>query len=166
MSDIIIRRAAQRDLSTLLDIYNYYVLNTPISFDIEPHTLAQRQEWFDHFAPAGRHQCFVADLGGKAIGYVCSAKFKEKAAYATSVTTSVYCAAGYAGRGIGRRLYATLFEALAREDMHRAYAGITLPNEASVGLHKAMGFRHIGTQQEVGRKFHKYWDVAQYEREM
>jgi|ERR1043165_4522802 phosphinothricin acetyltransferase len=166
MSDITIRRATQGDLSALLDIYNFYVLNTPICFDIEPRTLAQRQEWFDQFAPAGRYQCFVADLGGRAIGYACSAKFKEKAAYATSIETSVYCAPGYAGRGVGRRLYAALFDSLGGEDIHRAYAGITLPNEASVGLHVAMGFRHIGTQHQVGRKFGEYWDVAQYEREM
>ena len=166
MSDITIRRATQADLSALLDIYNFYVLNTPICFDIEPRTLAQRQEWFDQFAPAGRYQCFVADLGGRAIGYACSAKFKEKAAYATSIETSVYCAPGYAGRGIGRRLYTILFEALSGEDLHRAYVGITLPNDASVGLHKAMGFQLAGTQREVGRKFGKYWDVALYLRNM
>lgn len=166
MSDITIRRAERCDLSALLDIYNYYVLNTPFTFDIEPRTLAQRQEWLDQFAPSGRHQCFVAEVGGKTIAYACSAKFKEKGAYAPSVETSVYCAPGYAGRGIGRRLYEALFQALAGEDIHRAYAGITLPNEASIGLHAAMRFHLIGTQREVGRKFGKYWDVAQYEREM
>jgi phosphinothricin acetyltransferase len=166
MSDISIRRAEPRDLSALLDIYNYYVLNTPITFDIEPRTLAQRQEWLEQFAPGGRYQCFVASVGGKAIGWACSTKFKERDAYATSVETSVYCAPGFTGRGIGRRLYATLFEALHGEDIHRAYGGITLPNEPSIGLHAAMGFRPIGTYREVGRKFGKFWDVALYERPM
>ncbi len=166
MRDIVIRRAAQSDLSALLDIYNYYVLNTPVTFDIQPRTLTQRQEWLDRFAPTGRHQCFVADVDGRAVGYACSAKFKEKAAYETSIETSVYCAPDYVGRGIGRRLYQALFEALAGEDIHRAYSGITLPNEASAGLHRAVGFQHIGTQHEVGRKFGKFWDVAQFEREM
>jgi phosphinothricin acetyltransferase len=166
MSDIIIRRAEPADLSPLLDIYNHYVVNTPITFDIEPRTLAQRQEWLDQFAPSGRYQCFVANEGGKVIGWACSAKFKEKQAYATSVETSVYCAPGYTGRGIGRRLYAALFEALQGEDIHRAYCGITLPNETSVGLHLAMGFRPIGTYREVGRKFGRFWDVALYERAM
>jgi len=164
MSDISIRRAEPCDLSALLDIYNYYVLNTPITFDIEPRTLAQRQEWLEQFAPAGRYQCFVASVGGKAIAWSCSTKFKEREAYATSVETSVYCAPGFTGRGIGRRLYETLIEALQGEDIHRAYGGITLPNEASVGLHVALGFRHIGTQHEVGRKFGTFWDVALYER--
>src|ERR1051326_1209750 len=104
MGDISIRRAEPRDLSALLDIYNYYVLNTPITFDIEPRTLAQRQEWLEQFAPAGRYQGFVASVGEKAVGWSCSAKFKEREAYATSVETSVYCAPGFTGRGIGRRL--------------------------------------------------------------
>jgi phosphinothricin acetyltransferase len=166
MSDISIRRAEPADLPPLLDIYNHYVLNTPITFDIGPRTLAQRQEWLDQFAERGRYQCFVAAMGGTPIGWACSAKFKEKQAYATSIETSVYCAPDYTGRGIGRRLYAALFEALRGEDVHRAYGGITLPNEASIGLHVAMGFRHIGTYCEVGRKFGRFWDVALYEREM
>lgn len=165
MSDIAIRRAKAADLSALLDIYNYYVLNTPISFDIEPRTLAQRQEWLEQFDRGGRQQCFTALMGDKPVGWACSAKFKEKAAYETSVETSVYCAPGYTGRGLGRKLYETLFESLQGEDIHRAYAGITLPNEASIALHVAMGFRPIGTQRQVGRKFGRFWDVALYERQ-
>jgi phosphinothricin acetyltransferase len=164
MSDIVIRRAQAADLSALLDIYNYYVLNTPITFDIEPRTLAQRQEWLEQFDTDGRHQCFTALVGGKPVGWACSAKFKEKAAYATSVEASVYCAPGYTRRGLGRQLYDTLFKSLRDVDIHRTYAGITLPNEASIALHAAMGFRPIGTQHEVGRKFGRFWDVALYER--
>jgi len=164
MSDISVRRAEPADLSALLDIYNFYVLNTPITFDIEPRTMAQRQEWFDQFSGRGRHQCFVTTLGARPIGWACSARFKEKEAYVTSVETSVYCAPGYTGRGIGRRLYAVLFDALSGEDIHRAYAGITLPNEASVALHTSLGFRLIGRQEEAGRKFGKFWDVGLYER--
>jgi phosphinothricin acetyltransferase len=164
MSDISIRRAGPADLSALLDIYNHYVLNTPISFDVEPRTLSQRQEWLDQFKARGRHQCFVAAVGRNAIGWSCSTKLKDREAYATSVEASVYCAPGFTRRGIGRRLYETLFEALQSEDIHRIYVGITLPNEASVKLHSEFCFRHIGTQQEVGFKFGRYWDVALYER--
>ena len=99
MSDVIIRRAEQGDLPALLDIYNHYVVNTPITFDLEPRTLAQRQEWLDQFAPTGKYQCFVAARGGRAIGWACSAKFKEKEAYATSIETSVYVAPGEGGKG-------------------------------------------------------------------
>lgn len=164
MSDIAIRHVEVADISPLLDIYNFYVLNTPITFDIEPRTLTQRREWLEQFTRSSRHQCFVALCGGKPVGWACSAKFKEKAAYQTSVETSVYCAPGYTARGIGRRLYEVLFEALRSHDVHRAYAGITLPNEASARLHMAQGFRRIGVQHQVGLKFEQFWDVAMYER--
>jgi phosphinothricin acetyltransferase len=80
------------------------------------------------------------------------------------VETSVYLAPGEGGKGVGRRLYQTLFDALAGEDVHRCFGGIALHNEASIGVHLAMGFRHVGTYTEVGRKFGKFWDVAWYEK--
>ena len=162
MSDIVIRRAVQDDLPALLAIYNHYVVHTPVTFDIEPRTLAQRQLWLDSFAPAGRYQCFVAAKGGTAIGWACSGRFKEKAAYDTSVEISIYLSPGEQGKGLGRKLYRALFDALAAEDVHRAFGGITQPNEASVGLHLAMGFTLVGTYREVGRKFGRFWDVAWY----
>jgi phosphinothricin acetyltransferase len=160
MSEIPIRRAERADLPALLDIYNHYVIHTPVNFDIEPRTLAQREEWFAQFSRSGKFQCFVAQENGKAIGYACSTSFKEKAAYATTIEASIYCAPDRGGQGIGRRLYATLFEALKGEDIHRVFGGITLPNAASVRVHETAGFRHIGTYAEVGRKFGKYWDVG------
>jgi phosphinothricin acetyltransferase len=162
LSEVFIRRAEQGDLPALLEIYNHYVVHTPVTFDIEPRTLAQRQVWFDGFGPSGRHQCFVPVKDGRAIGWACSGKFKEKAAYDTSVETSIYLAPGEQGKGLGRRLYRTLFEALAGEGVHRAFAGITQPNEASVGLHVAMGFAQVGVYREVGHKFGRFWDVAWY----
>ncbi len=165
MSDIVIRGAEAGDLPALLAIYNHYVLSTPITFDIAPRTLEQRREWLAQFAPAGRYRCFVADEGGAAVGYACSARFKEKEAYATTIETSIYCAPDRAGKGLGRRLYETLFAALDGHDIHRAFAGITLPNDASVALHAAFGFRHIGTYDQIGSKFGHFWDVALFERE-
>ena len=166
MNDITIRRAEQGDLPALLDIYNHYVVNTPVTFDLEPRTLAQRREWLDQFAPSGKYQCFVAARGRRAIGWVCSARFKEKDAYATSIETSIYVAPGEGGKGLGRRLYGTLFDALKGQDIHRAFGGVTQPNEASVALHKSVGFEHIGTYREIGRKFGRFWDVALYLRPM
>jgi phosphinothricin acetyltransferase len=82
----------------------------------------------------------------------------------TSVETSIYLAPEATGRGMGTDLYAALFAALAEEDLHRAYAGVTLPNTASVALHRKFGFRSIGVYREVGRKFGKYWDVEWFEK--
>ncbi len=164
MSKVSIRRAVQADLPALLAIYNHYVAETHVTFDLEPRTLEQRQAWFDAFAPAGRHQCIVAARDGAAIGWACSGTFKEKAAYQTSVETSVYLTPGESGQGFGRRLYEELFTALSGADVHRAFAGIALPNDASIALHRALGFEPVGVYQEVGRKFGRFWDVAWYGR--
>jgi phosphinothricin acetyltransferase len=166
MSDVLIRHVQESDLPALLAIYNHYVINTHITFDLEPRTLQQRREWMRAYAETGRHQCFVAVANGTAIGWAASGRFKDRAAYDTSVETSVYLAPDAHGRGLGRRLYSALFDALAREDVHRAFGGVALPNDASIGLHLAMGFEPCGTYREVGRKFGRYWDVAWYERSM
>jgi phosphinothricin acetyltransferase len=166
MNDITIRRAAPADLPALLDVYNHYVLNTAVTFDIEPRTLEQRQEWFSQFADSGRYQCFVPERDESVLGWVCSARFKEKDAYATTIETSIYLAPQATGMGLGRRLYKSLFDAISGEDIHRIFAGATLPNEASVRLHLAMGFRQIGVQPQVGRKFGRFWDVALFFRDI
>lgn len=164
MTDAVIRRAEESDLPALLAIYNHYVATTAITFDIEPRTLAQRREWFAQFAATGRYRCFVAANDGGVLGWACSGRFKEKAAYETTIETSIYLAPDKTGRGLGRRLYETLFAALKSEDIHRAFAGITLPNDASVALHRSFGFRLVGTYPEVGRKFGRYWDTALFMR--
>ena len=102
----------------------------------------------------------------RAIGWACSARLKEKAAYDTSIETSVYVTANECGKGLGRRLYQTLFDSLAGEDIHRAFGGITMPNDPSVRLHRAFGFQHVGTYDEIDRKFGKFQDVALYLRRM
>ncbi|HWU55360.1 MAG TPA: GNAT family N-acetyltransferase [Rhizomicrobium sp.] len=158
----LIRRIEPRDLPALLDIYNHYVRETPITFDIEPRTLAQRKAWLESFVAQGRYQCFVVVRSGAAVGWASSHPYNERAAYGTTVSSSIYLAPGAAGQGLGRRLYAALFDALAAEDVHRVFGGITLPNEVSVRLHRSFGFEHVGTYKEVGRKFGRYWDVATY----
>ncbi|WP_411140197.1 GNAT family N-acetyltransferase [Streptomyces sp. x-80] len=110
--------------------------------------------------------------GTALLGYATSSVLRPKAACATSVEVTVHCAPRAVGRGIGigigigTLLYQALFDALADEDVHRAYAGITQPNEASVRLHARFGFRHLGTYEEVGHKFGRYWDVAWYEKRL
>lgn len=166
MPVIAIRRIEQGDLPALLEIYNHYVRETPVTFDIEPRTLEQRQAWLDGFASTGRYQCFVAVKDGRPVGWASSHPYNERAAYDTTVMSSVYLAPDAIGQGLGRRLYTALFEALAGEDIHRVFGSITLPNEASVRLHRALGFEPVGIYREVGRKFGRYWDLASYLRPM
>ena len=161
-----IRRARESDLPALLEIYNYYVANTHITFDLEPRTLAERGQWFSQFEHGGRYQCFVCEEAGRVIGWTSSSKFKDRAAYDTSVETTVYLAPRESGRGIGSALYEALFTALAREDVHRAYGAIAAPNPASISLHEKIGFERVAGYREVGRKFGRFWDVDVYERAM
>jgi len=166
MGEVGIRRGVSGDLPELTELYNHYVRETAITFDIEPFTLATRCSWFDQFAAQGPHQLFVAECAGRVLGYACTGSFRPKAAYRPSVETSVYLRREEHGRGLGRRLYAALFDALAGADVHRAYAGITLPNPASIALHAHFGFRECGTFREVGRKFGRWWDVLWMEKEI
>ncbi len=160
----IIRAATDRDLAPITEIYNHYVRETPITFDLEPFAPEARRDWFAQFAESGRHRLLVAELEGAIAGYAYSTRVRPRAAYDRSVEVTIYVRAGVEGRGIGRALYTSLFEALTLEDIHRAYAVITLPNDSSVRIHEAFGFVFMGTMHEVGRKFDKYWDVAWYEK--
>ena len=161
---MIVRPATADDVPRLTDIYNHYVLHTQTTFDIEPFTAEQRREWFSHYAPTGPHRLLVAEDNSFVCGFASSSPFRARAAYATSVETSVYCDPERIGRGVGSMLYAQLFDELAGEDLHRALAGITLPNEASVSLHERFGFVKIGEYSEVGRKFGRFWTVAWFEK--
>jgi phosphinothricin acetyltransferase len=162
--ETIVRAACEADLPKLTEIYNHYIVHTPATFDIQPFTVEQRREWFSHYAAAGPHRVLVAESGGVVLGSAWSSSFRPKQAYATTVETSVYCAEGATGIGLGRLLYEALFEALKGETLHRAVAGITLPNDASVRLHERFGFRQTGLFTEVGTKFGRFWDVAWFEK--
>jgi phosphinothricin acetyltransferase len=169
MTEVIIRHAEPADLPRLTELYNHYIAKTPITFDLAPFSVDQRRAWFDHYRDGGRHQLLIALAGAageELVGYASSSTFRPKAAYDTSVETSVYIDPGWTGLGIGRKLYERLFAAIAEEDVHRAYAGITLPNPASVALHERFGFVYIGVFSHAGRKFGRYWDVAWYEKHL
>jgi phosphinothricin acetyltransferase len=164
VSAIDVRHAVVDDLEPINDLYNHYVVGSHVTFDIEPITMDQRREWFSHYGAAGRHHVLVAVAEGELAGYATSSVLWPKPAYVTSVATSVYVADGAVGRGVGTRLYAELFPLLAGVDVHRAYAGIAMPNPASVALHHRFGFKQVAYFTEQGRKFDRWWDVAWYEK--
>lgn len=166
--EVQVRAATEADLEPLTELYNHYVRETAITFDTAAFTPEQRRPWLHSHPEDGPHRLLVAQDAPNAriLGYATSSPFRPKAAYSTSVEVSVYLSPEAGGRGVGTLLYKALFEALEDEDVHRAYAGIALPNEASARLHARFGFRHIGTYEEVGRKFGRYWDVAWYEKEL
>ena len=159
-----VRPASEDDLPAINDIYNHYVRETHVTFDLEPVSLETRHGWFTHYSEDGPHRVFVAVEEQRVVGFATSSEFKSRPGYSTSVETSVYVVPDAVGKGIGGRLYEKVFHALEGEDLHRAYAGIALPNPASVALHEKFGFKRIGVFTEPGRKFGRYWDVAWFEK--
>lgn len=164
MAEVLIRPATRTDLPRLTEIYNHYVINTPVTFDLAPHTVERRTAWFEQFGLSGRHRLMVAEENGIVLGYAGTTRFRAKAAYDPTVETTIYCSSDATSKGLGSRLYAALFEAIADEDVHRIVAGYTMPNAASAALHQRFGFQLVGVFRENGRKFDRYWDVAWSER--
>ncbi|MFG3660204.1 GNAT family N-acetyltransferase [Streptomyces sp. NPDC047706] len=164
--EVQVRPGVEGDLAALTDLYNHYVRETPITFDTTVFAPEERRPWLLSHPVDGPHRLMVAtDAHSQEIlGYATSGPHRAKPAYSTSVEVTVYVAPHAGRRGVGTLLYRALFDALSGEDLHRAYAGIAQPNEASTRLHERFGFRHVGTYREVGRKFGRYWDVAWYEK--
>ncbi|GGS50015.1 MULTISPECIES: GNAT family N-acetyltransferase [Streptomyces] len=167
-AEVQVRPGFEGDLDALTAIYNHYVRETAITFDTASFTPEERRPWLLSHPEDGPHRLMVATepQSQRILGYATSSPYRPKPAYVTSVETSVYVAPDAGRRGIGTLLYDALFRALAGEDVHRAYAGIAQPNEASTRLHERFGFRYVGTYGEVGRKFGRYWDVAWYEKRL
>jgi phosphinothricin acetyltransferase len=164
MGETQVRAGTIDDVPALTEIYNHYVVNTTITFDLRPFTPAERRPWFDEHTAGGRHRLLVAVEDERVRGYATTSRWRPKAAYDTTVESSVYVHADAVGRGVGTAVYAALFESLSTEDVRTIVAGVSLPNAASVTLHERFGFRRVGVFHAVGRKFDRYWDVAWYQR--
>jgi len=164
--EIEVRPGREADLTPIVRIYNHYIRHSPATFEVTPLRPVDREEW--HRAHSGgRYRLWVATGGtGRVVGWATSSPFRPRAAYDTTVETSVYLHPRSVGLGIGSRLYGALFESIRGEDIERAVAGITMPNPPSVRLHRRFGFRPVGTFHRVGRKFDRYWDVTWFERPM
>jgi len=164
VTGLVVRPGEAADLPALTALYNHYVEHSHVTFDTQRFSVEQRGSWLSHYLPTGRHRLLVAVDGRDLLGYATSSRFRDKSAYDTSVEVTVYLRQDAAGRGIATTLYTELFAALADEDVHRVYAGIALPNDASMALHRRFGFTEVGTYREVGRKFGSYWDVTWLEK--
>lgn len=164
MGEASIRHGTEADLDAVNRVYNHYVVTSPVTFDVAPITAEERLAWYREFATQGPYQLLVATDAQAFLGFAHSKRLRPKAAYDTTVETTIYLDPEVTGRGIGRTLYGKLFEALEKEALHRAYAGITLPNPSSVALHEELGFRPIGRYDEVGRKFDRWWSVQWFEK--
>ena len=150
-----IRAATVADAAAVAAVYAPYVLETVASFEAEPPTPEEMAERI-----AGGHVWLVAELAGQVVGFAYGGPHRARPAYRWSVEVSVYLAPQATGRGLGRALYGELLPLLGRLGYVSAYAGITLPNAASVGLHEAMGFTAVGAFVDVGFKHGEWHDVG------
>ena len=157
----LIRPATEADAAALLAIYRPYVERTAVSFELEPPTVdqftARIRKSLDGWA------WLVAEMDGRCAGYAYGTVHRDRPAYSRTVETAIYLDEGFQGRGVGRVLYGALLDRLCELGFHRAVAGITLPNPASVALHEKLGFTKIGVYMEVGFKFGVWHDTAWFQ---
>ncbi len=156
-----IRPATSADASAIAAIYAPIVERTAISFEVVAPSTKEMAKRIAELVPS--HPFLVAELSGQVIGYAYSSPHRQRSAYRFAVDVTVYVGEAARRTGVGRTLYRELIARLDALGLHRAYAGIALPNDGSIGLHEAMGFRHIGTYHEVGYKFGRWYDVGWWE---
>lgn len=151
-----IRPAHEKDLAKLTEITNHYILNSYATFDTHPQTLDQRKTWFLKYDLDGPYQVMVAEEQGVVLGSAYSSRYREHQSFDQTIETSIYLAPDVKAKGIGTLLYKELFRRLENQHLHLAVAGITLPNEASIALHKKFGFTEVGVFQEYAIKNGQY----------
>lgn len=153
-----IRAATAADAAACAAIYAHYVTDTVISFEVDPPT--EREMAARIVASQAAHAFLIAERDGRVVGYANADRYQPRAAYRWSCTVGVYLEVGLRRTGVGRALYESLFDRLAARGYRMAIAGITLPNEPSLGLHTALGFTSIGIQRQIGWKNDAWHDVA------
>jgi phosphinothricin acetyltransferase len=157
-----IRLAAPADAAAMLAIYAPIVRDTIISFELEPPTLAEMRGRIESGWPGW--PWLVCERAGELLGYACASQHRTRAAYRWSADSSVYVHADARRAGVARALYTALFAILKLQGFRNAYAGITLPNPASVAFHEALGFEPVGVYRNVGYKLGAWRDVGWWAR--
>jgi phosphinothricin acetyltransferase len=150
--ETLIRNALVSDLPQIIDIRNYYILNTKALFETEPSSFQERLAWFNRYKYQGPHQIWVAEVDDRIFGYAFSSPYRIGAYFDRTVETSIYLSPDATGRGIGSQLYSKVFEDIKNENLISAVAGIALPNEASIALHKKFGFEEVGVFKNYAEK--------------
>src|SRR3954447_13783761 len=153
-----------RDAAACAAIYAPHVEGSAVSFEERAPDAAGRATRIERYGSS--HAWLVAERDGEVVGYAYATAFNERPAYRWSTGVSVYVADGARGEGVGRALYSALFDRLRERGFRMACAGITLPNEASEGLHESLGFELVGVNREIGWKQDAWRDVGWYQLEL
>ncbi|MGI9602205.1 MAG: GNAT family N-acetyltransferase [Acidimicrobiales bacterium] len=155
---MLIRPATVEDAPRVAEIYNREVLESTVTFDIEPRSLADQEAWLRD--RSGAHAVLVVEVDGVVAGFASLSAYRDRAAYRTSVEDSIYLHRDYRGRGLARALLEELLALATKHGFHAVFAKIVGGHEASIGLHEALGFERVGVEREVGRKFGRWLDVV------
>lgn len=154
-----VRLATLDDAESLRAIYNLEVLTSTVTFDLVPRTIDEQREWLR--ARSGAHVVLVAeDDAGHVTGFASLSPYRDRPAYSTTVEDSVYVHREHQAQGVGRLLLSELVDRAAQHGFHAVMGRIVGGHEASIGLHRALGFTEVGTEREIGRKFGRWLDVV------
>ncbi|MBR8537167.1 N-acetyltransferase [Carboxylicivirga sediminis] len=156
-----IRTIKPVDAAHIAGIYNYYVVNSIVTFEFEPVSVDEMAKRIDTICK--RYPYLVYEEEGIVLGYAYATQWKARQAYQHSVESSVYLHHEAIGKGVGSKLYTKLLDELKAMSIHAVIGGISLPNDASVALHEKFGFEKIGQLKQVGRKFNRWIDVGYWE---
>ena len=165
MSGAAIRAATESDAAQLATLYNHYVLHSTVTFEEQAVDADEMRRRLAAVAAAGL-PWLVAVADDAVVAYAYATPWRPRSAYRFSVEVTVYVADAARRRGLGRRLFAALFVRLRAAGLHAALAGITLPNDASIALHEAMGMTKVAHLPEVGFKFGRGLDVGYWHRRL
>ncbi|XVH32755.1 arsinothricin resistance N-acetyltransferase ArsN1 family B [Haloferacaceae archaeon DSL9] len=152
-----LRFVAHADAEQISDLYAPYVRETPVSFETTPPDADEIERRIEK--TTARYPWLVCERDDAILGYAYASDFSPREAYQWSAESSVYVRRDAHRNGIGRVLYATLFRLLREQGFYNAYAGLTLPNPGSVGLHESVGFEPVGVYEDVGHKHGEWYDV-------
>ena len=160
-----IRTALPQDAAAFVAIVSPIIANTTISFELNPPSVEAMR---DRITETLRRYPWLASLDeqGRVSGYAYAGPHRPAPAYGWSVNTSIYLREDGRGRGVGKALYRSLLERLSALGYWRAFAGIALPNAASVALHESVGFQPVGVYRQVGFKHGRWLDVGWWQRDL
>ncbi len=153
-----------RDAAACVAIYAPHIEESAVSFEERAPEAGEMATRIERYGAS--HAWLVAEIEGEVVGYAYATAFNERPAYRWSASVSVYVGESARGHGVGRALYEALFDRLRERGFRMACAGITLPNEASVGLHESLGFERVGVNREIGWKHGAWHDVGWYQLEL
>ena len=162
---VLVRLARTADAAAIAELYRPYVEHSRISFEEQAPGAAEMERRIAGKKP-GYHPWLVAEERGGLLGFASSSPFRARRAYRWSVETGIYLAADARGRGVGRQLLGALTDLLERQNYVSAIGAIALPNDASIALHEAVGFRRAGVYREVGFKHGRWIDVGFWQCEL